>query len=588
MVGQLIGHDFQHLPCSSPRTSVSPTVAALNLSLLLASFAAVLLYIANSMATTDFELQSKEPASIVRQVNEHGWDRDASQLARMGKRPVLKRNFGFLSLLGFSCTVLVTWEGTLLTFQILYGNGGPAGAVYGFLVVWFGMFCTYLCLSELASMAPTSGGQYHWVSMLSPASSQKFLSYITAWLTLTGWQAANASGAFNSGVFIQGLIVLCNPNHVPKGWQNTLLSWAVLAFAVSINTIASSLLARFEGLILILHIVGFFAILIPLTYLAPHANAHDVFATFINAGGWDTQSYSFFVGLVGSAYSFVGADAAVHMAEEIKRAAVVLPKAILFSIAINGALGFAMLMAILFCLGDPEQVPTTVLQTPLGFPFIQVFLDATKSIPGTAIMASIVLVLGISSTCGLLASSSRMFWSFARDRGLPFSEQISKVDSRTSIPLTAVAITAFISVLLTLIGIGSSIAFNNIISITVVGLYASYLVAIVLLLWRRVTGAIRPVNESPLETTIINTPNATLTWGPFKMPHLLGIVVNVIAIVYTIIVFLFSFWPPMTPVVPSTMNFASLVFGFVVLGSVGWYVAVARKFYTGPVVEVEH
>ena len=25
-----------------------------------------------------------------------------------------QRNFGFLSLLGFSCTVLVTWEGTLL------------------------------------------------------------------------------------------------------------------------------------------------------------------------------------------------------------------------------------------------------------------------------------------------------------------------------------------------------------------------------------------------------------------------------------------------------------------------------------------
>jgi hypothetical protein len=27
--------------------------------------------------------------------------------------------------------------------------------------------------------APTSGGQYHWVSEFAPASSQKFLSYIT-------------------------------------------------------------------------------------------------------------------------------------------------------------------------------------------------------------------------------------------------------------------------------------------------------------------------------------------------------------------------------------------------------------------------
>lgn len=208
------------------------------------------------------------------------------------------------------------------------------------------------------------------------------------------------------------------------------MAWAVLAFAVLINTVASTSLAKFESLILILHIVGFFAILIPLTYLAPHASARDVFKTFLNAGGWDTQAYSFFIGLVGAVYAFVGADSAVHLAEEVRNAAVVIPRAILFSVGINGALGFAMLIAVLFCLGDPSLVPTTVLQTSLGFPFIQVFLDATKSVPGTAIMASIVLVLGISSTVGLLASSSRMFWSFARDRGLPYWQRISEVSKK--------------------------------------------------------------------------------------------------------------------------------------------------------------
>lgn len=230
--------------------------------------------------------------------------------------------------------------------------------------------------------------------------------------------------------------MLCNPSHVPKGWQNTLLAWAVLAFAVLTNTIASTSLAKFEGLILILHIVGFLAILIPLTYLAPHARGQEVFTTFLNAGGWNTQAYSFFIGLVGPVYAFVGADAAVHMAEEIKNAAVVIPRAILFSVVINGTLGLSMLIAILFCLGDPSMAPTTVLQTPLGFPFIQVFLDATKSVSGTAIMASIVLVLGISSTVGLLASSSRMFWSFARDRGLPFWQQISEVSKKGLLALS--------------------------------------------------------------------------------------------------------------------------------------------------------
>ncbi|KAL8949944.1 MAG: hypothetical protein Q9222_003993, partial [Ikaeria aurantiellina] len=238
--------------------------------------------------------------------------------------------------------------------------------------------------------------------------------------------AANASGVFNSGILIQGLIILCNPNEVPKGWQDTLLSWAVLAFTVSINTIASSLLEKIDGLILILHVVGFFAILISLTYLAPHARAQDVFETFINAGGWNTQAYSFFIGFVGAAYAFGEAGSAVHMAEEIKNAALVIPSAIVFSVVINGILGIVILIAILFCLGDPSQVLKVVLQTALGFPFIQVFLDATKSVSGTAVMASIVLVLGISSTVGLLASSSRLFWSFGRDQGLPFARTISK------------------------------------------------------------------------------------------------------------------------------------------------------------------
>ncbi len=40
--------------------------------------------------------------------------RDDVALARLGKKPVLKRNFGFLTILGFSCTVLITWEGSLM------------------------------------------------------------------------------------------------------------------------------------------------------------------------------------------------------------------------------------------------------------------------------------------------------------------------------------------------------------------------------------------------------------------------------------------------------------------------------------------
>ena len=112
---------------------------------------------------------------------------------------------------------------------------------------------------------------------------------------------------------IQGLIVLTNPSYEPKFYHSTLLYWAVVVFCLSINIVGGSLLPKFEGLILVLHIIGFFAVLIPLTYLSDHSSAHDVFATWENDGGWETQGVSFFVGIIGIVFAFAGGDAAVHV-----------------------------------------------------------------------------------------------------------------------------------------------------------------------------------------------------------------------------------------------------------------------------------
>lgn len=77
--------------------------------------------------------------------------------------------------------------------------------------------------------------------------------------------------------------------------------------AVLVNTVISSVLPKIEGLILILHILGFFAVLIPLVYMSPSkASVKDVFTLFLNQGGWSSQGLSFFIGLMGSVFSFLG------------------------------------------------------------------------------------------------------------------------------------------------------------------------------------------------------------------------------------------------------------------------------------------
>ncbi|KAI0406972.1 putative GABA permease [Xylaria palmicola] len=525
-------------------------------------------------------LEEKGLSEVLKQSASESSSRDDAALARLGKKPVLRRNFGFMTILGFSCTVLVTWEGSLTTFLSGLQNGGPSGLLYGFIVVWVGTLSVFATLSEMVSMAPTSGGQYHWVSMLAPASCRKFLGYLTGWLAITGWQALVASGGFVTGTMIQGIILLTHPEYaeVMKNWHGTLLLWAVVLLSYGINTAVGSLLAKFEGMVLVVHILGFFAVILPLSLLSPHGTAKDVFDTWVNAGLWQTQGLSFSVGIIGNAFAFLGGDCAIHMSEEIRNAAVVVPRSLITGLTINGTLGFAMMVATLYSLGN---IDTAISENP-QYPFMSIFSHAVGSTAGAAVMSGLVVVMSFSATTGCLASTSRIYWAFARDRALPGWHILKRISPRTSIPEYAVMVTVFIAIILSLVNIGHAAAFNGVISISIAGLFGSYLIAACLLLWRRVTGAIHIRHD---DDSLTNTIGGTLTWGPWRLHGAFGIVNNAFSCVYLLYIFFFSFWPPVKDVTPQTFNWAVLVFGAVVSFSVIYYMAWARKIYTGPVVE---
>ncbi|KAI1777982.1 putative GABA permease [Hypoxylon cercidicola] len=509
--------------------------------------------------------------------------RDDATLARLGKRPVLKRNFGFTTILGFSCTVLITWEGSMITFLSGLQNGGPSGIIYGYLVVWAGTLSVFATISELASMAPTSGGQYHWVSMLAPPSSRKILGYIAGWLTITGWQALLASGGFVTGTMIQGLILLTHPeyaNHA-KNWHGTLLFWAVVLLSYVINTSVGTLLAKFEGFVLVIHILGFFAVIFPLVVLSEHGTATDVFDTFLNLEDWQTQGLSFCIGILGNVFAFLGADGAIHMSEEIRNAPVVVPRSLLTGLTINGTLGFAMLIATLYCIGD---IDAALAENP-QYPFMAIFRNAVGSTGGAATMAAIVVVMSFSATTGCLASTSRIYWAFSRDRGLPGWRFLKRISPRTSLPHYAVLTSTFIAIILSLVNIGDATAFNGVISISVAGLFGSYLIAALLLLYRRLSGGIHDLKDGD-DHVLTNTSGSSLTWGPWRLRGLLGIANNIFSCIYLLFVFFFSFWPSYREVTPQNFNWAVLVFGAVILFSLLYYMTWARKIYSGPIIEI--
>lgn len=107
--------------------------------------------------------------------------------------------------------------------------------------------------------------------------------------------------------------MLNNPGYVFERWHGTLLVIAITAFSILFNTFLAKRLPMVEGLILIVHILGFFGVLIPLWILAPRTPADVVFTNFTNFGGWSSTGLSVVVGMLTSIYGLLGADSAVHM-----------------------------------------------------------------------------------------------------------------------------------------------------------------------------------------------------------------------------------------------------------------------------------
>jgi choline transport protein len=259
---------------------------------------------------------------------------------------------------------------------------------------------------------------------------------------------------------------------------------------------------------------------------------------------------------VGMANVYTGADGAIHMCEEVENPEAEVPKSLVLSICINGFLGIGMMLIMLFCIGDVQDA----LTSPTGFPFIQIFQQALpNSTAFTTGLASLLLILLVSAVVAVTAAASRVTWAFARDDGLPGSSYLKKasapqsnstwytlltnfeIDDRAKLPVWSLALSFVITLLLSLINVASATAFNAVISLMVASYLASYLLPIALLGWKKWT-------------------KQELQMGRWHMGRF-GLAINITAVVWTTIVFVFSFWPNSSSVTLQTMNWAVLLWG---------------------------
>jgi amino acid transporter len=158
------------------------------------------------------------------------------------------------------------------------------------------------------------------------------------------------------------------------------------------------------------------------------------------------------------------------MAEEIRNPAVVLPWSLLSTLLVNGTLGFGMIIATLYCLGDIDSA----LADDAHYPFMPILRNALGSTAGAAVLSSVIVFMTFAAATGALASTSRIYWAFARDRALPGWRILKKTTAKTNIPIYAVLTTTVLSIVLSLINIGNAAAFNGVISISIIGVLGSY------------------------------------------------------------------------------------------------------------------
>jgi choline transport protein len=211
----------------------------------------------------------------------------------------------------FSFVAMATsvWECGIFSMNQGLVSGGRAGVMWSTIIHAIGFVPIVLSMAEMSSIAPTAGSQYHWVSEFAHPRYQKVLSYYTGWISTMAWQAGNAIGVFLTGTLIQTVILENNVDYAFPAWHGSLLVMSNIFFTVTANILLSRYIPRVQTAFFVLHILAFFAVMVPICVNAPKASAAEVFTGFENTGGWSNMGFAVLAGQLTAIYMMCGTDA---------------------------------------------------------------------------------------------------------------------------------------------------------------------------------------------------------------------------------------------------------------------------------------
>ena len=412
---------------------------------------------------------------------------DEEMLAELGYKQELSRSWSGFSNFAISFSIISILAGCFTTFASGWNGGGPAAIAWGWPILAALILCIGLCMAELVSAYPTSGGIYWWASKLGGPKA----GYYTGWLNLIGLLAIVASVAYGCATFLDLTLGFFSTSW-HSGSLNTIFLFfiAILVIAAIVNIFSSHLLAMVNNVSVWWHVFGAAAVILILVIVPHHhASASMVFTSTVNNTGFfggKTHGLGFLIvvlpigGLL-TQYTITGYDASAHLSEETRSAADTAAKGMWRSIFYSAIGGWVLLLAFLFAVQDEAKV------TAAGGGVATIFAQALTSRWGATVL--LISTLGqFFCTMACMTSCSRMLFAFSRDGAVPGHKQWSRLSSRR-VPVAGVILTAVIGVILTspalipvdIAGAPVPIAFYAVVSIGVIGLYWCFAIPI----WHR-------------------------------------------------------------------------------------------------------
>ncbi|UQX89605.1 amino acid permease [Jatrophihabitans telluris] len=414
-------------------------------------------------------------------------DDDEARLAELGYKQELNRSWSGFSNFAISFSIISILAGCFTSFGLGWNNGGPAAIAWGWPIISIFILIIGLCMSELVSAFPTSGGIYWWASKLGGPKA----GYYTGWLNLIGLLAIDASVAYGCATFLDLTL-----DTYSTSWASHysltrvfIMFVIILALAAAVNIFSSHLLAVLNNISVWWHVFGASAVVLILIFLPKHhASVSSVFTHTVNNSGIfgvSTHGIGFLflvlpISAILTQYTITGYDASAHLSEETKSAANAAAKGIWQSIFYSAIGGWILLLAFLFAVQDEGKV------TSGGGGVAVIFAQAL-----TTKWASTVLLISALGqffcTVACMTSTTRMLYAFSRDGAVPGGQYWSRLN-HNKVPVYGVIVSAVIAVILTLPalvkvdinGAPVPVAFFAVVSIGVIGLYLAFAIPIFL------------------------------------------------------------------------------------------------------------